>query len=213
MRALAFILLVTASCASESAALRAADSPLNAPGAGAYYEINPAQRTIGDVKVWSGGAHEEGDKLVVDIGMRLRNNSEAPITIDTKGCGLEMVREHDEQAIDDETTTSGETTIAPGGMGRVTLRYVLPAKTDLDKVTAFDFYWRLATSDGAFSHSTAFQRVTTASGAYYSPYWGYPYGYWGAGWGPGWGPGFGLGFSGYYRPAPRPFIRPAPPRR
>lgn len=212
MRALAFALALAlasaAGCATESAALRAADSPLNAPGAGAYYEINPGQRIVGDVKVWSSGAREENDRLVVEVGMRLRNNVDTAITIDTDGCGLEIIKESSEEVVDEETEVSGDTSILPGKMGRVTLRYTLPAKTDLDKVTAFDFYWRVGTADGPFSRSTAFQRVTTERGVYYSPYfYGSPY------WGMGWGPGFGFGASYYYRPAPRPYMRPAPPRR
>ena len=207
MRCVVLMMAVLGGCATESAALRAADSPLNAPGAGAYYEINPAQRTIGDVKVWSSGAREDHDQLVVEVGMRLRNNLDTPMTIDASGCGLEVVKEHDEVVIDEETEITGDTTVAPGAMGRVTLRYTLPAKTDLDKVSALDFYWRVSTADGPFSRSTAFQRVTTERGVYYSPY------LWGGGPYWGWGPGFGFGASYYYRPARGPSMRAAPPRR
>ncbi len=206
MRWAALTLFAVAGCATQSAALRAVDSPLNAPGAGAYYEIQPGARTIGDVKVWSSGAHERDGALVVEVGMRLRNNIETPITIDTSGCGLEIIREHGEDVVDHETATSGDTAVAPGAMGRVWLHYTLPAKTDLSKVTAFDFYWRVSTADGPFSRSTTFQRVTPQRSVYPSPYlWGSPY------W--GWGPGFGFGASYYYRPAARPYLRPAPPRR
>lgn len=217
MRASGLFLVLLASCATESAALRAADSNVNAPGAGAYYELNAGQRAVGDVKVWSNGAKVEGDNVIVEVGMRLRNNLDTPMTIDVSGCGLEVMKDKAIEVVDDESATTGDTTIAPGGMNRVTLRYTLPAKTDLDKVSGLDFYWRITTADGPVSRSTAFQRVSTNNGYYYSPYiyggWGYG-GAWGAGFGPGWGPGYGLGFGGtYYRAAPRPYLRPGPPRR
>lgn len=212
MRLLALLVLIPA-CATESAAWRASDAPYNAPGAGAYYEITVGQRTIGDVKVWSNGARVENDQIIVEMGLRIRNNIDTPITIDPTGSGVEVTEKREVQVVDNETKTDGPLTVPAGGMARVTLTYTLPAKTDLDNITGFDFYWRLSTSDGAFTRSTAFQRVAhDTGGIYYQPYFYggamWPGTYWG--WGGGWGGGIAPAYRGAPRGAP---MRAAPPRR
>lgn len=211
--AIASLLLLTAACATESEALRASDSSSSAPGAGAYYDINPKGVNLGDAKVWSNGAREENDRIVVEVGLRIRNNTGEPLVLDLSGCGLEILSTKDVQAVDDETSSAGNLSVAPGALERVTIKYTLPAKTDLDKVTGFDFYWRVQTPDGPYTHSTAFQRAIreTGGGYYYSPYY-----YGGSGFYNGFGPYFGPSIyynsGATYRSSPPP-IHAAPPRR
>ncbi len=199
-----------AACASSGEALRASDSSSSAPGAGAYYDINPKGAIIGDAKVWSNGAHEENDIITVEVGLRIRNNASEEIALDLSGCGLEIVGSKDVQVVEDETITNGTVNIPAGGLERITLKYTLPAKTDLDKVSGFDFYWRVQTPDGPYTHSTAFQRAVreNSGGYYYSPYF-YGGGFYN-GFGPYWGPNIYYGGGGY-RPAPP--VHTAPPRR
>jgi hypothetical protein len=208
MKRLAIVILVaTVGCATESAALRASDSPYNGPGAGAYYEIVSGNRIIGDVKVWSNGAHEVDGHVVVELGLRVRNNVDTPITVDPSGCGLEVTKAKETLVVDAEKDVS-TTEIPAGQMVRVTMSYTLPDKTDIDDIQGLDFYWRLIHDGDAFTRSTTFQQVQRYnSGAYYSPY------FYGGPWGPYWG--FGGGFGGtYYRPpAGPPPMRAVPPRR
>lgn len=192
-------LTAAVACATDNEALRASDSSSSAPGAGAYYDISPKGSSLGDVKVWSTGAREENDLIVVEIGLRIRNNTGEPLSFDPTGCGLEIISSKDVQAVEDETSVTGTVSVAPGALERVTVKYTLPAKTDLDKVTGFDFYWRMQTSEGPFTHSTTFQRAVREAGSgggyYYSPYF---YGGYGNGFGPYWGPSIYYG-GGQYR--------------
>ena len=211
-RLLAVVLLTTAACATESAALRASDSPYNGPGAGAYYEVTNDNHMIGDVKVWSNGAKEKDGRVTIEVGLRVRNNVDTPITVDPSGCGLELSRSQDTEVVDVEQETSvSATEVPPGQMVRVMITYTLPEKTNIEDIQGIDFYWRLIHNGGAFTRSTTFQQVQrVGSGAYYSPYfYGGPWGPYG----PYWGYGGGFGGAGYRQPAGPPPMNAMPPRR
>ncbi|MBC7794322.1 MAG: hypothetical protein H7Z43_11495 [Clostridia bacterium] len=195
-------------CATQSEALRASDSSSSSPGAGAYYDIDPKGATLGDVKVWSNGAREENDLIVVEVSLRMRNNTNEPLVLDLSGCGLEILSTKEVQAVEEETS-AGVLSVVPGALERITIKYTLPAKTDLDKVSGFDFYWRVMTPDGPYTHSTSFQRaVRDTGGYYYSPY--YYGGYGGFGFGPTFGPSMYYGGRSYRT---SPSMHAAPPRR
>lgn len=177
-------LLATAACAGQ-AAFRPSEAEGQASGnnVGAYYEVAVDNRNFGDVKVASTGAREadEGPPFV-ELVLRVRNDGAEPLQLDLAATGVEMIVDDRLVVVDAELAMDGSAIVPPGGLERLIVRYALPADTAPRDLSAFDFFWRIATPAGPFTQSTPFERVVQRSGTavIYQPalFWG-------------WGPGFG----------------------
>jgi hypothetical protein len=195
------LLLVTActlaglisGCASRTARYRPvqASTYTRTGQPAAYYPIRVSGETLGHVKVWSpGGFPVKEGPGVVDVHLRVRNDSNAPMTVEIARTDLELTTsDGTHYVLSAPYKVTGETTVQPGLLGRVAIEYPLPSGVKAGDVNVFELNWDLQTSKGSYGDSTPFVRAPTPSPAWvYSPYWGYP-GWWGPGW--GWGLGFG----------------------
>jgi hypothetical protein len=195
-------------CASQSASFRPARGVTTATTASgrhvAYYVVRLDNSVQGTVKVWSQGGYElstqRGRQPVLDVRMSIRNDTDAPITLDVDRTDLDVyLADGSVTMIRAPLQESGSDTVDPGAMGRITLIYPLPHDVLPGDVDQFDLNWSVMTVAGSYSESTPFrQRYYNGSiyvyqaYPYYGPGWyGWPY------YGPGWiGPPFGGGEFG-----------------
>ncbi len=160
---------------------------------GAYYELRSDRGSLGDAKVgWRGFGVGDDDTTAVRISMRLRNDSEVPLSLNRERTELEMkVGQAPEWVVGPPSDIQGESTVPPGEIRRLELIFDLPEGADLDEVRWFELNWSVA-SGGAdeqvtqVSYSTPFvqegrRRYRPRWSGYYgtypyyaSPYWGYP---------------------------------------
>lgn len=174
-----------------------------------YYQIDVDDKTLGNVRIWSQGGYEEetnGKRAVISIGVRIRNISSGPITLQLERTDLDITvsARRPPAVLSAPTRTSGSLTVPAGQIERVLLVYELPSGLEPDDIQGFELNWVLETPAGTYAQSTPFMKVEYRQWpGYYWPYsyygWGYPY--WG-GWGyygwrypywngpPGWGPGY-----------------------
>lgn len=195
--------VVVAGCSSPD--FRPLSSDWSTPNelAAADYDLKAAGKDLGDAKVWSLGSPKEEPDLpakanrLIEIGVRIRNDSDAVMRLDLKASDLELHTEDERMyVVETPVRVDGVTDVDPGDLQRVTLLYELPAGVELKKVVGYELAWAVDAGDGRrITHSTTFRRAETDRGYYYYPYGGFGYGYpyYGA-WGPyGWG-----GVGGYW---------------
>jgi hypothetical protein len=158
----------------------------------AYYKLNVGGNTIGDVRVWSPGGYKQdvgGEKeRIVQAAMRIRNDSDQPVTLQLDHTYMEMVLEgNDFQTVQKPSRIVGETTVPPRSSQRVDLYFELPQGVDPKDVKGFALDWVMQTPTGLYSQSTPFSREQDQYRyGWYYPY--YPSWYWyDPFWGPGWG--------------------------
>jgi hypothetical protein len=155
----------------------------------AYYELEVGGQNVGDVRVWSPGGYKteiDGEKeRVVQGAMRIRNDSDQPLTLQLDRTYLEIVVEgHDFLTVEKPSRVQGETTIPPNSSQRVDLFFTLPEGVDPKDVKGFELDWVVETAAGLYSQSTPFSRERDQTRYGYYPY--YPSWYW---YDPFWGPG------------------------
>ena len=153
---------------------------------------------LGRVRVWSAGVTHAGeDDLLVDVHLRIRNDSDAEMQLDVRATELQLIADDGSvEVVSLPTYLTGTTRIAAHASGQVGLRYALPDDLSAEEVQGFDLDWTVKTADGPFSEVTSFasQRRTGEALVYwpvYDPWW----------W--GWGPYVGFGFGGgFYHGGP-----------
>jgi hypothetical protein len=169
------------------------------------YRIVVDTHQLGTVKVYSEGGYSkpaEGSQPVIDVRLRIRNLSDAPIQLDLAKSDLDVDTDSASLVIKQPVRTIDLEPVPPGGIGRIALFYPLPEGVKPDDVNSFDFNWELDTSKGMYANTTSFLRREYQNTYVYYPlydgWWGYPG--WDWGWGPGWGwgPYGGLGWTGPY---------------
>lgn len=169
------------------------------PGA-AYYELNVHDQNLGDVKVWSRGITESvlgKEPTHADLGLRVRNDFNQPLEVSDLTLEVQP-REGDLIVLDAPTQLTGSTSVPPGSVQRLLLRYDLPDDLALEDVVGVELNWTVSSTPGAVTESTPF-RVEPDSlrdrfySLRYDPWgyaWDYPYYYPGHVWGwHRWGPG------------------------
>lgn len=190
------VLLISAGgCAARTAAYE----PVNATGRSggglpaAMYSVSIEKTRLASVKVWSGGGYQatiDGKEMpVVELRVRIRNQSDSPITLDTAGSDLELVNNDGAIAVaDTPVRVDGDTTVAPGALGRFGLIYALPSGLEPGSVVSLELNWELNTGKGPYTQSTAFRQVGKRGVRWvYEPYWYGPWGYGPYGRDPYWG--------------------------
>lgn len=161
--------------------------------AAAQYDLKVDDRDLGDAKVWSQGAPVEALSLDVDrerlleIGVRIRNDSDQPMRLDLQATDLEVHTEDERMyVVDAPLMVNGSLEVAPGRLERIVLFYELPAGVKLKKVVGYELAWAIEAGERRVTRSTTFRRAEDDRGYYYYPYpafgyYGYPYyGAWGA---------------------------------
>ncbi len=161
-----------------------------------FYRIVVDKHPMGTAKVYSEGGFKQpkdGSQPVIDVRLRVRNTSDAPISLNL--ARTDLVVDTDNQSLVLKQPVAGVTNIAPvpaGGVGKMVLEYPLPANLTPKEVNSFEFSWALDTSVGMYTQTTPFIRIQYRNAYYYYPGWygGYPY------WGPGYPYGWGWGWYG-----------------
>lgn len=131
----------------------------------AYYELAVGDRSWGDVKVWSEGAHPKhsGDgRPVIHVGLRVRNDQGKPIDVAVDRVNLELLTSGERGLVVVESTSnSGATTVPAGEMERLAFNFSLPPDLTPHDVPSFEFNWAVRTPTGIYTESTPFVRWNT----------------------------------------------------
>ena len=175
------------------------------------YQIRIGGEGLGRVRVWSMGVVQssDDDADLLDVHLRIRNESDAPMALNVDETDLEVVtpdgRVH---PVDAPELVSGGTTVAPGKVGKIGLRFVLPEGVEPDEIEGFDLEWTLDTGRGPYEEVTSFavQEPRAHAAVFwpaYAPWWwdvAYPWGWWYPGY-VGFGVGVGAGsyYGGHHR--------------
>jgi hypothetical protein len=162
----------------------------------AFYRIVVNKHPMGTAKVFSEGGFKQpadGSQPVIDVRLRIRNTSDAPIGLDL--AKTDLVVDTDNQSLVLKQPIVGVTYVAPvppGGVVNEVLEYPLPTNVKPKDVNSFEFSWAVETGEGMYTQTTPFLRIHYGNAYYYYPgwYWGWPYG------GP-WYP-YGWGWYGPY---------------
>jgi hypothetical protein len=199
-----------AGCGAPEFRPLSADSSTPTDLAAARYDLKVdtqegGKRRIGDAKVWSDGPPRDGaiapgdPDTMVEVALRLRNESDSPMRLDLGDTQLEVRTEKDKLYVVDKVLEQiGDQQVLPNKTGRIDLVFQLPANVKIGDVSGYELVWAVKTEAGdRVAQSTTFIRAKNGNGYGYVPYgygwggygWGYPYGY---GW--GWGPGLGWGW-------------------
>lgn len=172
--------------------------------AAAQYEVEVNDKDLGDVKLWSTGVPDEALPLptkrerLLQIGVRIRNDSDGPMRLDLAGTELEVRTEDDRLwIIDDPVQVIGALDVAPSRTERLELLFELPAGVEVKHVVGYELVWAMETAEGRLSRSSTFVRQRDEGGYYYRPYY-YPYGAFGYGYPYGWSSGVGVGVGSSY---------------
>lgn len=178
-----------AGCASDQD-FRPLDARRSTPSelAAAQYDLKADGEDLGDAKVWSKGSPQEQLNLPADakrllqIGLRIRNDSDAPLRLDLQSTDLEVHTEDGRMWIVElPVQVNGLVDVAPRGLQRVELIYELPVGVKMKDVVGYELAWAVEAGQRRISHSTVFRRAEDDRGYYYYyPYGGYPGGAWGA---------------------------------
>jgi hypothetical protein len=181
LRTLGALAIALAGC-SSSAEFRPTEnaSKVTNEMRAAYYDLNIGGKRLGDVRVWSPGAHKvtiEGEKeKVVEVSLRLRNDTDQPWSLDLDRTYLELAtEEHDFTSIQKPTKVTGDTTVPASGMTRIDLVFTLPGDVGPKDVHGFEFDWAVKSPFGDYTQSTPFTRQINESRYYWYP--PYPYGW------------------------------------
>lgn len=193
---------VVAGCSSPDFRPLQADRSTPSELAAAQYDLEVDGKDLGDAKVWSKGPPQEAlnlpaeAKRLLEIGVRIRNDSDEPMRLDLQATDLELHTDDDRMyVVEMALQVNGVTDIAPGGLERIVLLYELPAGVKLKDVVGYELAWAIEAGERRVTRSTTFRRAEDERGYYYYPYagFGYSYPYYGA-----WGPyGYG-GVGGYW---------------
>lgn len=147
----------------------------------AYYELTVDGRNVGDVRVWSPGGYDkriDGEVEVIEIGLRIRNDSDAPIALRPARTSLDILTDDREFVTVRRPVVMPdpeELVVPPGDMRTITLSYPVPGDMEPDDVEGFEFNWVLRTDYGPYSQSTPFVQDEDRYAYYYYPY---PYAAW-----------------------------------
>lgn len=203
IRVLSVILAgLLAGCASQRASFRPAEPTSYSMGYPAtLYDVNLDNQRLGIVKVYSGGGYkvpQDGSQPVIDVRLRIRNLSDAPMTLDLARSDMTVETSSGEQTLKQPVRVPVETSVPAGSTAVIVLNYPLEGNLGPEQMGSFDFDWTLKTDKGDYAQTTPFvRRYVNNAYVFYPLYGGW---WWGPGWGPGWGwwgPGWGYGGSGY----------------
>lgn len=191
---MAMVLWVGTGCAARTAAYEpvspTARADMGLPAT--TYTIRVDHTRMGTVKAWSDGGYQETldgrAQPVVDVRLRIRNDSDGPITLDTVTTDLELVTtEGSVVVVEAPARIDGSTTVEAGAIERMGLIYLLPSGIEPGSVATFELNWALNTGKGRYSQSTPFRQEGQRGAVYlYNPYWYGPSWNW-----PYWGGPFG----------------------
>jgi hypothetical protein len=188
-------------CAAVGVSGCATTSTLAAPTSrrqgqiGTYYEIDVGGKNWGDVKVWSPGAFPakaDGEREMVQLELRLRNDSSEELIVDLERSELEIVtKDRDSRkvhVVHHLEKTSGSDHIPPESTQRLELYFALPEDVAPRHIEALDLSWVIKTPAGIYSQSTPFvrqdnadrtqKRVVYSSWYPWYPWYPWPYSYW-----------------------------------
>jgi hypothetical protein len=175
-----------AGCAAQTASFRPTLANTSSLGYRAsLYSIIVDKHTLGTVKVYSEDGYktpEDGSQSVIDVRLRIRNSSDAPIRLDLAHTDIDVDTDTGDLVIKDPVRAIGVEAIPPGAIARIALFYPLPGHLPPSNVNSFDFNWVLDTSKGLYSQSTPFiRRMVRNVYRYYPSYypWDYPWGWYG----------------------------------
>lgn len=128
----------------------------------AQYDLAIQGRPIAHVKVWSLGPPrgQDGPDAAahgLEVHMRVRNDTDAPLRLDARAAKLEVRTEHDPVLIvDGPSRVAGTPVVPPGGLEWVALTFELPSRASLEEVTGYELMWSLETAVGRISRTTTF---------------------------------------------------------
>jgi hypothetical protein len=172
--------------------------------AAASYEVEVNEKDLGDIKLWSTGAPDDTAALpakkdrLLQVGVRIRNDSEGPMRLDLGRTELEVRTDDDRLwVIDAPLQVTGSVDIEAAKTERLELLFELPPGVKLKDVVGYELVWAMETTEGRLSRSSTFVRQRDEGGYYYRPYYA-PYGGFGYGYPYGWSSGVGLGVGSSY---------------
>ncbi|MBX3468337.1 MAG: hypothetical protein KF878_15810 [Planctomycetes bacterium] len=126
----------------------------------ADYPLESEGQRLGAVRLWSDPPREgdPGADRFIEVSVRLRNDTDAPMKLDAEGAELE-VRTGDAEpllVISGPGQVLGNAEVAPRSTGRLVLIYSLPPGVRLGRVTGYELVWSVATAAGRLRASTTF---------------------------------------------------------
>lgn len=135
----------------------------------ASYDIGLEGRSVAQVKVWTlGRARDDASpRGELEVHLRVRNVSDAPLRIDADAAKLEVRTETDPLlVIPGPARVNGAPVVRPGGIEWVGLVFELPARAHPDEVTGYELLWSLETEAGRVSRTTTFVGEPQERGGY-----------------------------------------------
>lgn len=140
----------------------------------AEYELGTARGDIGDVKVWSRGAHvmnlQGVRSTVVHVGFEVENNAGIPIQLEALALDSAMLDRHILRDVR-PARIDGSTTIAPGQVSQGDAYFALPRGIAPRDVDAFRVRWQVRDDSVTYAQHTPFtESRDEAVVYYYTPY-------------------------------------------
>ena len=123
---------------------------------------------LGDVAVWSNGAHvtdgKNGERVgIIEFELLVRNLSRRAFDLDLAQTSITFEGEP-KLKLDQEYAIAGRRHIEPGDAQRIGIRYKLPSANTVERLLGFDFAWGFTTPTGSVDeHVTRFRLPATAS--------------------------------------------------
>ncbi len=179
-RAAALLSLVAVGCAGQKTAFKPASSETTGPGESwAYYELKKGETEYGQAKVWTQGAYRpkrDGQEPVIQIGLRIRNDSDQELTLDVDRTSLEFQTTGDKLVVVEDLRVEGRTTFPPNSVQYAKLFFTIPEGTKRDEINSFELIWYVQSEDDFIANSTTFVRMVEKERVHYiyrDAYWPY----------------------------------------
>ncbi len=185
------LLFAVAGCAGKKPNFKpTAIGSASTEGSSAYYNLSLNRQNIGEVKVFTRGIHtaeQEDYEKAVEIGLRLRNDTDSEMTLERSALDMEVQTKSGViRLAGGRPMVRGDTVVPAGGISRLQVAFPLPDGIKVKDIASFEILWRLQTGEGVLGRSTKFvrqedpkqTRYVFVDSLYPRPLgWGYPYGY------------------------------------
>ncbi len=157
------VLTLASGCFPAHREFRAEGGGPNGRAEAVRYPLQLGGRHLGKVEISSPGLvkrSKEAKEPLILIELQLKNNSETPITLDTRTLSLELELENGNRLVQPPAEISGDTSAVPRQLGRAQLVFALPTGATPDNLVAFELSWTVLVEGKRISRATVF-----ASGA------------------------------------------------
>jgi hypothetical protein len=121
------------------------------------YDVQVGTQRVAQAKVWTEATEKP---RIIDVGLDVRNETNAPLSVDVAHSGLEVTtRNAGTVSLPSPTRVGGSPTAAPSDRTVVKLGYALPDAIPANDVLGYRFEWQLTTNAGSVRKTTDFIRT------------------------------------------------------